>query len=74
MAGVVLQLYLVMEKVLSSDPTRGSRHDFSFSRSERTTFVLLLYLGHMENLTGVITKVQFLLGYTKPERCLADQG
>ena len=41
MAGVALQL-LVMEDVLSSDPTRGSCFDFPFSRPGRTTFVLLL--------------------------------
>ena len=53
MAGVALQL-LVMKEVLSSDSTRGSRSDFLFSRPGRTTFVLLLYLGHMGSLTGVI--------------------
>ena len=54
--------------------------DFSFSRPGRATFVLLLYLGHIGNLTGMnynlsrTTKVTFLLSYTIPEECLADQG
>ena len=75
----ILQL-LVMEEVLSSDPTRGSRYDVPCSRPERTTFVLLLCLGHIEYLTGVVlcllrtTKVKFLLGYINPEGCLAEQG
>ena len=69
-----------MEEVLSSDPTRGNRHDFPLRRPGKTAFVLLLYLGHIMDLTGVImnlvytTKVKFLLGYINPERCLADQG
>ena len=41
MAGVALQL-LVMEDVIFSDPTRGSRYDFPFSRPGTTTFVLLI--------------------------------
>ena len=49
----LLQL-LVMEEGLSSDPTRGSRCDFPVSRPGRTTFVLLLYLGHMGNVTGEV--------------------
>ena len=52
-AGVVLEL-LVMEEILSFDPTRGSCYDFPFNSPGRTTFVLLLYLGHMGNLTGVV--------------------
>ena len=40
MVGVVLQL-LVMEEALPSNPTRGCRHDFPFSRPGRTTFDLL---------------------------------
>ena len=79
MAEVALRL-LVMEEVLFPDPTRRIRYDFLFSRPGRTTFVLLLYLGHMGNLTGVITcllrttKVKFLLGNTNAKECLADQG
>ena len=47
---------------------RGSCHDFLFSRLGRTTFVLLLYLDHLGNLTGVASsllrtiKVKFLWG------------
>ena len=37
---VALQL-LVMEEVLSLDPTRESRHDFPCGRPGRTTFVLI---------------------------------
>ena len=81
MAGVVLQL-LVMEEVLSSDPTRESRYDLPFSRPGRTAVVLLLYLGHMGNLTGVTCnllrrptiKVKLLLRCTNPEGCAVDQG
>ena len=50
---LLLQL-LVMEDVLSSDPTRESRSDFPFSRQGRTIFVLLLYLGHMGNSTVMV--------------------
>ena len=59
---------------------RGSRYDFPFSRPGRTAFALLLYLGHMGNVTDVVpyllstTKAKLCLGYKNPEECLADQG
>ena len=41
MAGAALQL-LVMEEVISSDPTRGSRYNFPFSRPGSMTFVFII--------------------------------
>ena len=58
MAGVALEL-LVMGDSLSSDPTRGSRSDFPFSRPGRTTLYLIrLVLGTLRKY-GAFEKCRF---------------
>ena len=75
LAVVVLQL-LVIEDVTFFVSTRGSRYDFPFSWRGRTTFVLLLCLGHMGNLTVVVHYVPQRLNFFRVSKsgCLAELG